>query len=141
MFSSEGEHVLANPWHLVRIAIPLVIFFFLQFSIILETCKKLKLNYEDSVSIAFNGTGMNFELAIAIALSAFPAKVAIATVMCPLTEVPVMLMLVRYAKNRRYQFTKSNEAESAYQRGLSSFQRRVTAATLMCWEKGKGKNG
>jgi len=141
MFSSEGEHVFANPWHLVRIAIPLIIFFFLQFSIILKTCNKLSLNYEDSVSIAFNGTGMNFELAIAIALSAFPARVAVATVMCPLVEVPVMLMLVRYAQNRRYQFMKSNEEGKTHYRGLSSLQRQVVATTLMYWNKQRERNG
>lgn len=141
MFSSEGEHVLANPWHLVRIAIPLIIFFFLQFSIILKTCNKLSLNYEDSASIAFNGTGMNFELAIAIALSAFPARVAVATVMCPLVEVPVMLMLVRYAQNRRYQFMKSDKEGKTHYRGLSPLHRRVVASTLMYWEKQREKNG
>ena len=141
MFSSEGEHVLAKPWHLVRIAIPLIIFFFLQFSIIFKTCKKLNLNYEDSASIAFNGTGMNFELAIAIALSAFPARVAVATVMCPLTEVPVMLMLVRYAQNRRYQFTKSKEPKKAYYKGFLPFRRRVIASTLMSWEKQRKRIG
>ena len=141
MFSSEGEHVFANPWHLVRIAIPLIIFFFLQFSIILKTCNKLSLSYEDSASIAFNGTGMNFELAIAIALSAFPARVAVATVMCPLVEVPVMLMLVRYAQNRRYQFMKSNKEEKIHYRGLSPLHRRVVASTLMYWERQREKNG
>jgi len=141
MFSSEGEHVLGNPWHLIRIAIPLIVFFFLQFSIIFKTCIKLDLNYEDSVSIAFNGTGMNFELAIAIALSAFPARVAVATVMCPLTEVPVMLMLVRYAQNRRYQFMKPKEVRKPYYGDLSPFQRRVFNSTLMCLEKQREKNG
>ena len=140
MFSSEGEHVIANPWHLVRIAIPLIIFFFLQFSIILKTCARLNLSYEDSVSISFNGTGMNFELAIAIALSAFPTRVAVATVMCPLIEVPVMLMLVRYAQNRRYQFMKSNKEGRTY-RVLSPLQRRVVASTLMYWEKQRERNG
>jgi len=137
MFSSGGEHILANPWHLARIAIPLIIFFFIQFILIFKTCKNLNLSYEDSVSIAFNGTGMNFELAIAIALSAFPARVAVATVMCPLIEVPVMLMLVRYAKNRRYQFTKSKEVGENHNRDLASFRRQVVAHALMSRAKQK----
>ena len=141
MFSSEGEHILANPWHLVRIAIPLIIFFFLQFTIVFKTCKKLNLSYEDSASIAFNGTGMNFELAIAIALAAFPARVAVATVMCPLIEVPVMLMLVRYARNRRDWFTKLKEKGKTYYRDLSPFRRRVIARALMYYEREKEKNG
>ncbi len=141
MFSSEGEHILANPWHLVRIALPLIIFSFLQFTIVFKTCKKLNLNYEDSASIAFNGTGMNFELAIAIALAAFPARVAVATVMCPLTEVPVMLMLVRYAQNRRQWFGKLKEKGKTYYGDLSIFRRKVIARALMYYEKEKEKNG
>jgi ACR3 family arsenite transporter len=62
---------------------------------------KLGLNYEDSVAVAFNSTGRDFEIAIAIAITAFSPAVALATVVGPLIEVPVMLVLVWAARNSR----------------------------------------
>jgi len=63
--------------------------------------RKLGFNYRDSVAVAFNTTGRDFEIAIAIAITAFTSTVALATVVGPLIEVPVMLGLVAFARRTR----------------------------------------
>lgn len=66
--------------------------------------KAFRLNYEDSAAVAFNSTGRDFEIAIAIAITVFNPTVALATVVGPLIEVPVMLVLVWFARNRAKSF-------------------------------------
>ena len=84
-------------------AIPVVLFFFLLFNIVYFTTRRLGYSYEDSSTMAFHCTGRNFELAIAIALTAFASMpmVAVSTVVGPLIEIPVMLTLVSLALRRR----------------------------------------
>jgi ACR3 family arsenite transporter len=77
-----------------------------MFVIVYLVSWKFKLNYEDSVAVAFNSTGRDFEIAIAIAISAFNPTVALATVIGPLIEVPVMLALVGFAKKTEYRLFK-----------------------------------
>lgn len=60
------------------------------------------LDYRDAVAVRFNSTGRNFEIAIAIAITAFNPTVALATVIWPLIEVPVMLALVWFAKKTEF---------------------------------------
>ncbi|HEX3035659.1 MAG TPA: hypothetical protein VHT73_11115 [Thermodesulfobacteriota bacterium] len=62
---------------------------------------KLGFNYKDATAVAFNSTGRDFEIAIAIAITAFNPTVALATVVGPLIEVPVMLVLVWFARTTR----------------------------------------
>jgi ACR3 family arsenite transporter len=69
-----------------------------MFVIVYITAWKMGLNYKDSVAVGFNATGRDFEIAIAIAITAFNPTVALATVIGPLIEVPVMLLLVWFAK-------------------------------------------
>jgi ACR3 family arsenite transporter len=103
MFALRGGVILDNPSLVWQMAIPVVLFFFLLFNLVYFTTRRLGYNYEDSATMAFHSTGRNFELAIAIALTAFASMpmVAVSTVVGPLIEIPVMLTLVHLALRRR----------------------------------------
>jgi arsenite transporter len=114
MFALRGGVILDNPSIVWQMAIPVILFFFLLFNIVYFTTQKLGYNYEDSATMAFHCTGRNFELAIAIALTAFASMpmVAVSTVVGPLIEIPVMLTLVSWAlrhRNKRKQETSKEE--------------------------------
>ena len=98
MFALKGDLILARPGFIVLMAMPMTIFFWSMFIIVYFVSWRLGLNYEDSVAVAFNSTGRDFEIAIAIAITAFNPTVALATVVGPLIEVPVMLVLVWFAR-------------------------------------------
>ena len=91
-------------------AIPIVLFFFLLYNLVYYTCRRLGYNYSDSSTMGFHCTGRNFELAIAIALTAFASMpmVAVSTVVGPLIEIPVMLTIVWIALRRRKKLLKTN---------------------------------
>jgi arsenite transporter len=103
MFALRGGVILENPSLVWQMAIPVVLFFFLLFNLVYFTTRRFGYNYEDSATMAFHSTGRNFELAIAIALTAFASMpmVAVSTVVGPLIEIPVMLTLVHLALRRR----------------------------------------
>ncbi|MCL4467757.1 MAG: arsenical-resistance protein, partial [Deltaproteobacteria bacterium] len=82
------------------------LFFWVMFVVVYLVSWRLKLSYEDSVAVAFNSTGRDFEIAIAIAITAFNPTVALATVIGPLIEVPVMLVLVWFARKSEYRLFK-----------------------------------
>ncbi len=94
MFSLKGDLILARPMIVVEMAIPMTIFFAVMFFTVYFVGSRLGFNYKDAVAVAFNSTGRDFEIAIAIAITAFSPTVALATVVGPLIEVPVMLALV-----------------------------------------------
>ncbi len=94
MFSLKGDLILSRPMIVVEMAIPMAIFFVVMFFVVLVVGARLGFNYKDAVAVAFNSTGRDFEIAIAIAITAFSPTVALATVVGPLIEVPVMLALV-----------------------------------------------
>ena len=98
MFALKGDLILEEPLFIVKMAAPMVIFFWTMFVVVYLTGWKLGLDYGDAVAVAFNSTGRDFEIAIAIAITAFNPTVALATVIGPLIEVPVMLALVWLAK-------------------------------------------
>lgn len=98
MFALKGDLILKEPVFIVQMAVPMIIFFWTMFVVVYFVSWKLKLDYQDSVAVAFNATGRDFEIAIAIAITAFNPTVALATVIGPLIEVPVMLVLVWFAK-------------------------------------------
>lgn len=98
MFALKGDLILEKPMLIVQMAIPMTLFFWVMFVVVYLTGWKLGLNYKDSVAVGFNSTGRDFEIAIAIAITAFNPTVALATVIGPLIEVPVMLALVWFAK-------------------------------------------
>jgi arsenite transporter len=94
MFSLKGDLILERPGIVLELAIPLTIFFVVMFFVVLLVGWRLGFPYGDAVAVAFNATGRDFEIAIAIAITAFSPTVALATVVGPLIEVPVMLFLV-----------------------------------------------
>lgn len=106
MFALKGDLILEKPMFILQMAIPMTLFFWTMFVVVYLTAWKLGLNYEDSVAVAFNSTGRDFEIAIAIAITAFNPTVALATVIGPLIEVPVMLVLVWFAKNTEFKLFK-----------------------------------
>jgi ACR3 family arsenite transporter len=94
MFALKGDLILQRPGIVVEMAIPMALFFAAMFFIVLLVGWRLRFPYRDAVAVAFNATGRDFEIAIAIAITAFSPTVALATVVGPLIEVPVMLFLV-----------------------------------------------
>ncbi len=98
MFALKGDLILKKPFLIVQMAVPMIIFFWTMFVVVYLVGWKMRLNYRDAVAVAFNSTGRDFEIAIAIAITAFNPTVALATVIGPLIEVPVMLVLVWFAK-------------------------------------------
>ena len=97
MFSLKGSKILELPMDVIKVAIPLVIYFVLMFFVSFIINKTLKIPYDKNVSIAFTATGNNFELAIAVAISVFGihSPQAFVGVIGPLVEVPVLILLVK----------------------------------------------
>jgi ACR3 family arsenite transporter len=99
MFAMQGDRLLDRPLDIVRIAIPLVIYFGLMFFIAFFMARALGFTYEETTAIAFTAAGNNFELAIAVAVGVFgiASGEALTGVIGPLIEVPVLIALVYVA--------------------------------------------
>ncbi len=114
MFTLKGDYILAHPEQIALIATPLFIFFVGLWGLAYLASAFLGFDYTESISVAFTASSNNFELAIAVAVAVFGigSNVALATVVGPLIEVPVMLALVKVALATRGYLWTDAEGES-----------------------------
>ena len=110
LFALQGDRISNQPWDVARIALPLLLYFILMWSTTFLVGLRMRLPYDSNAAVAFTAAGNNFELAIAVAIGVFGVSSgqALAGVVGPLIEVPVLVSLVYvalWAERRFYPFT------------------------------------
>jgi arsenite transporter len=112
MFSMQGGKLLAHPLDVLRIALPLVVYFAISFASSFFISKKLGFSYEETAALSFTAAGNNFELAIAVAVGIYGIQSgeALAGVVGPLIEVPALVALVYVSLWMRRRLFKLSEA-------------------------------
>ncbi|HEY5527387.1 MAG TPA: ACR3 family arsenite efflux transporter [Candidatus Anoxymicrobiaceae bacterium] len=115
MFTLKGEVIIDEPVVVLLVAIPVTIFFFTMFAGGYFTAWLFNIDYQNSVVVGLTGSSNNFELAIAVAAAVFgiSSRVTLATVIGPLIEVPIMLVLVKIGLSTRKYFPRNRKAIAA----------------------------
>ena len=112
LFALQGETIIAQPWDVARIALPLLVYFLLMWAASFALGVRLRLSYPKNTSMSFTAASNNFELAIAVAIGVFgmTSGEALAGVVGPLIEVPVLVALVYVALWARRRFYPTSES-------------------------------
>ena len=116
MFSLKGDKILELPFDVIKVAVPLIIYFVLMFFISFFIGKSMKVPYDKNTSVAFTATGNNFELAIAVGIAVFGihSAQAFVGVIGPLVEVPVLILLVRASLFLKSKYYKNENINSLH---------------------------